>query len=156
MNFSRTELLDILAEANEHQPENRMLSYNALVSAAYRAEARADTKDQVVSLIKEFANDATSSISVASSAFTAECVDLFPDGHWLSGADTATKVAWVAADPTLGPTRSGLVAGAVGSFGDGTENAHAWARLVVLSEMGLISQDLIDTIAKLELEVANG
>lgn len=156
MNFSKLELLDILAEANEMQPENRMLKYEALVSAAYRAETKSDSKEEVIALIKDFAEVSTKTLSSSPNDFISECTDLLPEGHSLGASDLETRISWVASDPILEPSKQPLVSAAVGKFGDGTENAHAWVRLVALSEAGLLSKEFIATISKLELEVSHG
>lgn len=155
MNFSKSELLEILAEANENQPENRVLNYKTLVAAAYRAELQSDSPEKIISFISEFAKVATSTISESSSKFILSCKDLLPNGHPMSEASLEEKIAWVESDPFLDASKKGLVAAAVGAYGPGVENMHAWARLLTLSNLNVLPKEFIKTISKLELEAEN-
>lgn len=156
MNFSKSELLEILAEVNENQPEPRMLNYKTLVSAAYRAETKGETKEEIISMISDFAKAATSSISKAPSSFVSECKDLLPIGHPLSNASLAERIEWVSLDPILGESRKSLVSAASGVYGSSTENIHAWGRLLAMAKQNLLPREFISTISSLEAEVENG
>lgn len=153
MNFSKSELLEILAEANENQPENRMLDYKTLVAAAYRAETQADSPEEVIALVSSFAKTATSTIYDSSLKFVASCKDLLPTGHPMSEASIEDKIAWAESDPALEESKKSLVAAAVGVYGSGVENMHAWTRLLALSNAGALPKEFLKTVSKLEMEV---
>lgn len=151
--LSKIQMLDILAEANEYQPQFRQLPYKSLVSAAYRAEVKAMSTAQVEKMVTDFANFASSSACKTSNSFLKECTDLLPAGHPMTDSPLEDRIAWVQADPDLSGKQT-LVSSAISS--DGIENVHAWARLRTLANSGNISSDLVDTITKLEAEVHNG
>ncbi len=156
MTFSRSNLLDILADANEGQPESRQLSYNAIVSAAYRAEMFAETTDQLLDLVKQFAETATKTVHKTSNSFVASCSDLLPSGHPITNCSIEEKIDWVAADPLLdGPKRTTIIA-CVSPDASATENSHAWARFSVLKKQGLLPTSFINTVTALELEASRG
>jgi hypothetical protein len=156
MSFSRTKLMDILADANEGQPELRQLKYDSLVAAAYRAEAVADSSEQALELIASFAAISTKTVHSIPSGFLASCSDLLPAGHSASDAPMQDRVSWVLVDPLLGPSRQALVAACISVDSSETENIHAWARINALSKQEALPQYLISTIAALEIEAIRG
>lgn len=154
MNFSRAKLMDILADANDGQPDLRQLSYDSLVAAAYRAEASADTPEEIIDLITQFANIATTTMHKISSDFAKSCIDLLPAGHAASNSPLADRIAWTSVDPILGPAGQPLIAACIASSGSETENVHAWTRINVLSGQELLPKHFVNTIASLESEVS--
>jgi hypothetical protein len=152
MSFSRTKLMDILADANEGQPELRQLKYDSLVSAAYRAESFADNLEDVADLVTKFASIATTTTHVVPAGFLQSCVDLLPAGHTASEAPLEDRIAWTLVDPILGPAGQPLLAACISSSTSETENIHAWARIDVLSRQGALPKHFVSTIASLELE----
>ncbi len=155
MNFSKSELLEILAEANENQPQSRMLEYKTLVAAAYRAETEAETQEEVLSLISSFAKTATSTVYDTSLKFVERCKDLLPAGHPMSEASLQDKITWVASDPMLDESKKSIVAAAAGVYGSGVENMHAWTRLLALANSGTLPKEFLKTISRLETEAEN-
>lgn len=156
MNFSRATLLDVLAEVNEGQPEQRQLSYASIVAAAYRAEALADTPEEVVQLLSLFARTATKTTNKFPNAFVASCSDLLPEGHTAGAFALEDRIAWVLADPVLEPSKQPLLAACIYPGNSQTENIHAWTRLKVLGRQNLISKEFVLTVASLESEVSRG
>ncbi len=156
MAFSKALLLDILAEANENQPESRQLSYKAIVSAAYRAELEFESSEELEANLREFASAATRTHSAPASKFIAACVDLLPVGHTLGSASLDDKIEWLLSDPILEESRKPLVAAAINSYASETENSHAWVRLKALADQNVLPKEFINTIAVLEREAFNG
>lgn len=155
MSFSKSEILDILAEANEGQPENRQLSYKSIVSAMYRAQSVADTHEQATELVKQFANTATKTTHKATS-FVSSCADLLPHGHPITECSIEDKVDWIAADPILDGPRKTTIVACISPDASATENSHAWARFSVLRKQGILPAYFINTITALELEASRG
>lgn len=151
--ISKASLLDILAEANEYQPELRQLPYKSIFTAAYRAELVAFGDDAQKELLAGFANFAVSSAHRSKNEFNRSCIDLLPDSHPAKNGELEGRLEWVENDPIFS-TRQGLVSSAVKS--SGVENTHAWARLYTLSSEGLVGRELLDTLSALELEILNG
>lgn len=150
--LSRLTLLDLLAEANELQPEARQFSYKSLVSAAYRAELVAYEEDDQKKLLSDFANFAVSSADRTKDQFILACLDLLPENHPATNSPLEGRLSWVEMDPVFS-TKEGLVSSAVTS--SGIENTHAWVRLRALSKQGSIGEELLTTLSALEVEVSN-
>jgi hypothetical protein len=148
--LSRITLLNLLAEANETQPDPRQLNYKSLVSAAYRAELVAYEEESQKALLSDFANFAVSSADRTKNQFILACLDLLPQNHPATDSPLENRLAWVEMDPAFSSKRS-LISSAVMS--SGVENTHAWVRLKTLAKEGSIGAELITTISALETEV---
>jgi hypothetical protein len=152
--ISRAKLFDILAVANEGQPDNRKLSYNSIVSAAYRAQEEASTVEELEMLVFSFAHTATFTTTKSPSAFVSKCLDLLPEGHTLTLCSLDDRLAWTVSDPLLDDPRKPIIAAAVS--GSSVQNVHAWARLRALSSQGTLTSAFIQTVRSLELEASVG
>lgn len=150
--LSRLALLDLLAEANELQPEARQLPYKSLVSAAYRAELVAYEEDDQKKLLSDFANFAASSADRTKNQFILACLDLLPENHPATDSPLESRLAWVQLDPALS-SKTPLISSAIAS--SGVENTHAWVRLKTLAKEGSVGKELLATISALEVEVQN-
>lgn len=149
MKFSKSDLISIMASANEQIEVPYQIDYKTITNAAYALDKKFKNSKELLESLKVFSN-------VYVGPFYDYNLDpilasMVPEGHPMSSASDDVKKIWIDDYLSSAPPIKGLVASVFSSNLNYVEEAHAWKRLEILTESGIVSDKFIAAVK----EIAN-
>lgn len=153
MKFSKSDLISIMASANEEIAIPYQIDYKTITNAAYALGKKINNSRDLLESLKIFANAYVGPFYNYN--LDPVVASMLPEGHPMGSANYETKKMWIDEYLSNAPSTQGLVASIFSNRLDYVEEAHAWKRLHILSESGRISNDFIAAIKEISNNTLN-